>query len=39
MGIVLQELLDTVLDDPSQNTRERLLNIALSYYKERIDLR
>jgi putative nucleotidyltransferase with HDIG domain len=28
MGIILNELLETVLDDPGQNTRETLLNIA-----------
>lgn len=28
MGIILYELLETVLDDPSQNTREQLLAIA-----------
>jgi tRNA nucleotidyltransferase/poly(A) polymerase len=28
MGIILNELLETVLDDPAQNTRETLLKIA-----------
>ncbi|MDR1574532.1 MAG: CCA tRNA nucleotidyltransferase [Treponema sp.] len=28
MGIILNELLETVLDDPAQNARERLLEIA-----------
>jgi tRNA nucleotidyltransferase (CCA-adding enzyme) len=28
MGIILRELLETVLDDPAQNTREKLLEIA-----------
>jgi len=28
MGIILNELLETVLDDPAQNTREKLLEIA-----------
>ncbi|WP_461245799.1 CCA tRNA nucleotidyltransferase [Treponema sp. R6D11] len=28
MGIILKELLETVLDDPSQNTKEKLLEIA-----------
>jgi hypothetical protein len=28
MGIILHELLETVLDDPEQNTREKLLEIA-----------
>jgi putative nucleotidyltransferase with HDIG domain len=28
MGVILKELLETVLDDPAQNTREKLLEIA-----------
>jgi hypothetical protein len=28
MGIILNELLETVLDDPAQNTKEKLLEIA-----------
>jgi tRNA nucleotidyltransferase/poly(A) polymerase len=28
MGIILNELLETVVDDPAQNTREKLLEIA-----------
>jgi len=28
IGIILGELLETVLDDPAQNTRETLLTIA-----------
>jgi len=36
MGTILKELLETVLDDPAQNTKERLLEIALRIYKERI---
>lgn len=28
VGIILRELLETVLDDPAQNTREKLLEIA-----------
>jgi hypothetical protein len=28
MGIILKELLETVLDDPALNTREKLLEIA-----------
>ncbi len=28
MGIILKELLETVLDDPEQNTKEKLLEIA-----------
>ncbi len=38
MGIVLQELLETVLQDPSQNTKEQLLEIALRFYQDRIKL-
>jgi poly(A) polymerase/tRNA nucleotidyltransferase (CCA-adding enzyme) len=30
MGIILRELLETVLDDPAQNEKERLLRIAAS---------
>jgi len=36
MGLILNELLETVLDDPAQNTREKLMEIALKIYKERI---
>jgi putative nucleotidyltransferase with HDIG domain len=32
MGIIMKELLETVLDDPSQNTREKLLDIAGKIY-------
>jgi len=32
MGIILKELLETVLDDPAQNTREKLLEIAQKIY-------
>ncbi|MDR2258078.1 MAG: hypothetical protein LBE14_02895 [Treponema sp.] len=28
MGIILKELFETVVDDPSQNSREKLLEIA-----------
>ncbi|MDC7246256.1 MAG: HD domain-containing protein [Sphaerochaetaceae bacterium] len=38
MGLVLNELLETVLNDPSMNTREHLLEIALNFYNERIKL-
>ena len=31
MGIILKELLETVLDDPQQNTKEKLLEIAKKY--------
>jgi putative nucleotidyltransferase with HDIG domain len=33
MGIILKELLETVLDDPQQNTREKLLKITKNIYK------
>lgn len=33
MGVILNELLETVLDDPEQNTREILLNIARNLYE------
>ncbi|MDR0554794.1 MAG: HD domain-containing protein [Treponema sp.] len=33
MGRILQELLETALDDPAQNTREKLLEIAGNLYK------
>jgi len=35
MGIILKELLETVLDDPAQNTREKLLEIAQKIYRQR----
>ena len=35
MGIILKELLETVLDDPAQNTREKLLEIAGKIAKDR----
>jgi putative nucleotidyltransferase with HDIG domain len=35
MGIILDELLETVLDDPAQNTKEKLLEIAGKIYKQR----
>jgi putative nucleotidyltransferase with HDIG domain len=35
MGIILNELLETVLDDPAQNTRAKLLEIAGKIYRER----
>ncbi|HCC38230.1 MAG TPA: polynucleotide adenylyltransferase [Treponema sp.] len=34
MGIILAELLETVLDDPSQNTPEKLLEIAGKFYQK-----
>jgi len=36
MGIILRELLETVLDDPAQNTREKLLEIAGKIDKNKI---
>jgi len=33
MGIVLTQLLETVLDDPAQNSKEKLLEIAGNIYK------
>ncbi len=34
LGYILEELLDTVLDDPSNNTKERLLVIAVRLYEK-----
>jgi hypothetical protein len=31
MGIILNELLETVVDDPSLNIKEKLLEIAANY--------
>ncbi|HLW22599.1 MAG TPA: HD domain-containing protein, partial [Sphaerochaetaceae bacterium] len=36
MGIVLKQLLETVLDDPSENEYEKLIEIARNYYEQRI---
>ena len=36
MGIILKALLETVLDDPQQNVREKLLEIAEKIFKDRI---
>ncbi len=38
MGRILEFLLDSVLEDPSINKREKLLEIARNYYKNRIDI-
>lgn len=35
-GLILQELLETVLDDPSWNTKEKLRETALAIYKEKL---
>ena len=37
LGIILNELLETVLDDPDQNTRETLLDIAGKVWEQRAD--
>jgi putative nucleotidyltransferase with HDIG domain len=37
MGIILDELLETVLDDPAQNTKDKLLEIAGNIYKRRVN--
>lgn len=34
MGIILKELLDTVLEDPGMNTKEKLLNLSENIYKK-----
>jgi putative nucleotidyltransferase with HDIG domain len=36
VGIVLEELLQTVLEDPAMNEREKLLEIAAKLYQERM---
>ena len=36
IGVVLEFLLETVIDDPGLNTRERLLEIADRYYRTRL---
>ncbi|GHV96683.1 HDIG domain-containing protein [Spirochaetia bacterium] len=36
IGIILNELLETVLDDPEQNTREKLLEIAGNIFRMRM---
>ena len=33
LGLVLHDLLETVLDDPAQNTKEALLPIAAALYE------
>jgi putative nucleotidyltransferase with HDIG domain len=35
MGLILNELLETVIDDPLQNTKEKLLEIAEKIYEQR----
>jgi tRNA nucleotidyltransferase (CCA-adding enzyme) len=36
VGIILRFLLETVLEDPAQNRRERLLEIGRKFYEERL---
>jgi len=36
IGVILKELLETVLDDPAQNTKEKLLEIAARLYETRV---
>ena len=38
MGTVLDFLLETVLDDPSQNKRDTLVKLAENFYRERLDI-
>ena len=38
MGSVLSFLLESVLDDPEMNTKEKLIEIARNFYNERIDI-
>ena len=38
MGTVLEFLLESVLDDPTLNEKERLLELGASFYKRRIDI-
>lgn len=37
LGVVLDELLETVLDDPEMNRREKLLTVAERIYRERME--
>jgi poly(A) polymerase/tRNA nucleotidyltransferase (CCA-adding enzyme) len=37
MGLVLNELLNTVLDDPTENEPGKLKTIALNFYRQRMD--
>jgi hypothetical protein len=36
VGVILDELLDTVLDDPGLNERETLIGIGRRFYEERL---
>jgi len=33
MGVVLEQLLETVLDDPGMNSREKLIPLAKEIYR------
>lgn len=37
LGFVLNQLLETVLEDPTQNEKEQLIKIALNIYKKRTE--
>ena len=37
LGFVLNQLLETVIEDPSQNEKEQLIKIALNIYKKRTE--
>ena len=37
MGVVLEQLLETVIDDPGLNTKKKLLSIARNFYSRHID--
>lgn len=37
LGFVLNQLLETVMEDPSQNEKEQLIKIALNIYKKRTE--
>lgn len=36
IGVILEELLETVMQDPGQNEKEKLLEIAINLYDQRI---
>jgi tRNA nucleotidyltransferase (CCA-adding enzyme) len=36
VGVILDELLGTVLDDPSRNDRDTLIEISRRFYEERL---
>ena len=38
VGVLLDDLLETVLDDPDQNKKELLLKIAAELYHSRINM-